>query len=72
MKITYDKDADAMYIELANKKFSKCKEVDKNTILDLDEEGNVIGIEILFVSKRFHNKIPHSIIVENLSSNIQD
>jgi len=72
MKITYDKEADAMYVELTDKKFSKCKEVDKNTILDLDEEGNVIGIEILFVSKRFHNKIPHSIIVENLSSNIQD
>ncbi|MEK6792420.1 MAG: DUF2283 domain-containing protein [Nanoarchaeota archaeon] len=65
MKITYDKEADAMYVELTDKKFSKCKEIDKNTILDLDEEGNVIGIEILFVSKRFPNKIPHSIVVEN-------
>ena len=50
MKITYDKEADAMYVELTDKKFSKCKEIDKNTILDLDEECNVIGIEILFVS----------------------
>jgi len=66
MKITYDKNADAMYVELSNKKFSKCKEIDKSTILDLDEEGNVIGIELLFVSKRFPNKIPSSIIVENL------
>lgn len=65
MKITYDKEADAMYVELTDKKFSKCREIDKNTILDLDEEGNVIGIEILFVSKRFQNKIPHSILVEN-------
>ncbi len=69
MKITYDKDADAMYIELTNKKFSKCKEIDKNTILDLDDEGNVIGIELLFVSKRFSNKIPTSIAVENPSGN---
>ncbi len=68
MKITYDKDADAMYVELTDKKFSKCKEIDKSTILDLNEEGNVIGIELLFVSKRFSNKIPSSIIVENLIS----
>jgi len=67
MKITYDKDADAMYVELTNKKFSKCREIDKNTILDLDEEDNVIGIELLFVSKRFPNKIPTNIIIENLS-----
>ncbi|MEK6896570.1 MAG: DUF2283 domain-containing protein, partial [Nanoarchaeota archaeon] len=67
MKITYDKDADAMYVELTDKKFSKCKEIDKNTILDLDEEGNVIGIELLFVSKRFPQSIPKSIVVENLS-----
>ena len=67
MKITYDKDADAMYVELTDKKFSKCKEIDRNTILDLDEEGNVIGIELLFVSKRFPQSIPKSIVVENLS-----
>jgi len=68
MKITYDKDADAMYVELTDKKFSKCKEIDKSTILDLDEEGNVIGIELLFVSKRFSNKIPSNIIVQNIIS----
>ena len=68
MKITYDKNADAMYVELSNKKFSKCKEIDKSTILDLDEEGNVIGIELLFVTKRFPQGIPLNIAVENLSS----
>ncbi len=68
MKITYDKDADAMYVYLTDKKFSKCKEIDKNTILDLDEDGNVIGIELLFVSKRFPQNIPSSIPVENLSA----
>lgn len=67
MKITYNKVADAMYVELTDKKFSKCKEIDRNTILDLDEDGNVIGIELLFVSKRFSNKIPTSFLVENLS-----
>ncbi len=64
MKITYDKDADAMYVELADKKYHKSKEIDRNTILDLDQEGNVIGIELLFVSKRFSQQIPSSIPVE--------
>ena len=68
MKITYDKEADAMYVELTDKKFSKCKEIDRNTILDLDEDGNVIGIELLFVTKRFPQGIPLNIAVENLSS----
>ena len=68
MKVTYDKEADAMYISLTEKKFSKCKEIDRNTILDLDEDGNVIGIELLFVSKRFPQKIPSSITVENPSA----
>ena len=67
MKITYDKNADAMYVELTDKKFSKCKEIDKDTILDLDKDGNVIGIELLFVTKRFPQGIPLNISIENLS-----
>ncbi|MEK6898882.1 MAG: DUF2283 domain-containing protein [Nanoarchaeota archaeon] len=67
MKITYDKDADAMYVSLTDNKFSSCKEIDENTILDLDEDGKVIGIEILFVSERFQNKIPSTINIESLA-----
>ncbi len=52
MKITYDPDADAMYIYLKEGKSFKTKEVDENTILDYDSKGNVIGIEILFVKER--------------------
>jgi len=67
MKITYDPDADAMYIKLKDDKVSKTKEVDENTILDYDQKGNVIGIEILFVKER----MPHllkEVQVENLLS----
>lgn len=52
MKISYDPDADAMYIELVEREVAKTKEVDDNTIIDLDNEGNVIGVEILFVKER--------------------
>src|SRR3989344_7849500 len=52
MKIMIDKDADAMYIEFSDAPFSKNKKMDDTTILDLDNKGNIIGIEILDVSKR--------------------
>jgi len=67
MKITYDKDADAMYVKLTNEKFNKTKIIDKNTILNLDERGNVIGIELLFISKHLPKNFMQNISVENLS-----
>ena len=56
MEITYDKDADAMYIEFRQGKFSKNKLIDDFTILDLDSKGNILGIELLDVSKRIPAK----------------
>ncbi len=67
MKITYDKDADAMYVKLTNEKFSKTKIIDKNTILNLDENGDVIGIELLFISKHLPKNFMSNISVENIS-----
>ncbi len=52
MKIRYDPKADAMYIKLADKPIAKTKEVDKNTIMDFDASGNLVGIELLFVRER--------------------
>lgn len=52
MKIRYDPDADAMYITLRDGKVDCTKEIDKNTIIDLDKNGEVLGIEILFVKER--------------------
>jgi len=52
MKITFDKKADAMYIYLQSKKVFETKQITDDTIVDMDNDGNVIGIELLFVSKR--------------------
>ena len=51
MKIRYDPDADAMYIELRNGKVDHTKELDENTIIDYDKDETVLGIEILFVKE---------------------
>ena len=52
MEITYDKDADAMYITLREGEFHKNKKIDGRTILDIDKDGNILGIELLDASKR--------------------
>ena len=52
MKITFDKKADAMYIYLKKKKIFKTRQITNDTIVDLDKNGNIIGIELLSVSKR--------------------
>ncbi|MEK6871837.1 MAG: DUF2283 domain-containing protein [Nanoarchaeota archaeon] len=60
MKITYDKDADAIYLEFQDGDFKKNKKIDNDTIIDLDEKGNILGIEILNVSKKMpKNFVPH-------------
>ena len=52
MEISIDMQADAMYIKLKNGKFAKNKIIDEDTILDLDKSGNILGIELLSISKR--------------------
>ncbi len=66
MEITYDKDADAMYIELMKGEFHKNRKVDDFTILDLDKKGNILGIELLFVSKRIPAKSLSEVKIKNL------
>ncbi len=51
MRIQYDEEADAVYIELRKGVFSKNKKLDDFTIVDYDKEGNLLGMELLCVSK---------------------
>jgi uncharacterized protein YuzE len=49
MRLTYDSQADAMYIEFSSADVSSTKLIgaDGNINADLDDDGNVIGIEIV-------------------------
>ncbi len=66
MEITYDKEADAMYLELRKAEFARNKKIDDFTIIDLDEQGNIIGIEFLEVSKRIPHESLAQVNVKNL------
>jgi len=66
MKISYDKEADAMYIEFQKGEFATNKKIDDFTIIDLDKKGNILGIELLDVSKRIPIDSICEISVKNL------
>lgn len=52
MDLNDDKEADAMYIEFQKAEFAKNKKVDDFAIIDRDAKGNILGIELLEMSKR--------------------
>ncbi|MBI5671393.1 MAG: DUF2283 domain-containing protein [Chloroflexi bacterium] len=60
MVISYDKSADAMYIKLNDRTYAKNKRMMDGVVFDLDADGEIIGIEILYVSQRVNN--PYEII----------
>ena len=52
MKITYDKQADAAYITLNDKKpYQSSKKVTDDVLIDYSKDGTVVGIEVLAASE---------------------
>ncbi|MBX7135246.1 MAG: DUF2283 domain-containing protein [Fimbriimonadaceae bacterium] len=52
MKVTYDADVDVLRIRLTSTAVFESNEDKPGVILDYDEAGNIIGLEILDASKR--------------------
>ena len=53
MKIEYSKEADAIYVYFKEALVAKSKEVEDGVVVDFDDKGHLIGIEVLDVSQRF-------------------
>jgi uncharacterized protein YuzE len=53
MRLEYDPEADALYLRLKKGRVSETVEIAENVFVDLDAGGEPLGIEILFVSKRY-------------------
>ena len=53
MKIEYDLDVDALYVYLREVEVARSVEPDDGVIVDLDESGDVVGVEFLHASERF-------------------
>lgn len=63
MEISLDQKADALYIKFQEGKFAKNKKIDEDTIIDLDQKGRILGIEMLNVSKKIAAKYLESVSV---------
>lgn len=52
MKITYDSEADALYIELRRVPALDSVDIEDGVTADLDADGHIIAFEVLDASKR--------------------
>ncbi|MEK7440974.1 MAG: DUF2283 domain-containing protein [Chloroflexota bacterium] len=52
MKVSIDKEDDALYFELDDVEIIESEEVHPGIIMDFDANGKVVGIEILDISTR--------------------
>jgi uncharacterized protein YuzE len=52
MKINYYADTDSLYIDLSSKDSVASKEVADGIVLDFDEDGNLVGIDIDNATKK--------------------
>jgi len=66
VKIEYDKEADALYIQLKETRVFDNIDIEDGVTIDIDEKGHIIGIEILDATKKLSRKDISNIIIENL------
>ena len=52
MKLTVDKEADALYLRLDDSRIVESEEVSPGIVLDYNESREVVGVEMLYLSKR--------------------
>lgn len=61
MKLKIDRDADALYLRLDDSKIVESEEVSPGVVLDYNENDQVVGVEILGISKRAPNLDPREL-----------
>jgi uncharacterized protein YuzE len=52
MKIKYFQDTDTLHIEFRSVDVAETRDLDENTLLDIDKEGNICGITVEHASDR--------------------
>lgn len=52
MKLHYHPDTDSLYIDLTSRTSVESREVADGVVVDFDEEGNIVGIDIEHASQR--------------------
>jgi uncharacterized protein YuzE len=66
MDIEYDKDADAVYIKFQKGTVAKTKKINSTTLVDMDKNDEIVGLELLEASARLPQKSFLEVHVKNL------
>ena len=66
MRIEYDREGDALYIRIQEKEVAQSKEVSDDVVLDLDEQGRIIGLEVLDATQHYSLSDIFNLSTENL------
>ena len=56
MKLSYYEETDSLYINLSSKNSVDSQEVSEGVVLDYDDEGNIVGIDIDNASRKLDLK----------------
>lgn len=65
MKITYFQDTDTLHIDFRSSAVAETRELDENTLLDIDSQGNLCGLTLEHARERAD--IPH-IVFEQVAA----
>ena len=65
MKVTVDKEADALYMRLSDARIHDSEEVMPGVIPDYDDQNNLIGIELLRISERVPAASLKTVMIES-------
>jgi uncharacterized protein YuzE len=67
MKIEYDPEADALYIQIREAAHPTDNiDIEEGVTVDVDEQGHIVGLEVLDASKRLSPSDLTSITIEKL------
>jgi uncharacterized protein YuzE len=66
VKIEYDPEADALYIQIREVRSDDTIDIEDGVTVDLDADKHIVGIEILDASKRLSPTDLSSIVIEKL------
>ncbi|MHB1711731.1 MAG: DUF2283 domain-containing protein [Acidimicrobiales bacterium] len=64
MLVTYDPEADATYVLLADSPVAKTRQFGDSVSVDLDQEGSPIGVELLMTPASVTSRILAPLIAE--------
>ncbi len=69
MKLKYYPETDSLYIDLSEKTSVETKEIVEGVLIDIDDNGNIVGIDIDNASKKIKLK---DLIIEKLPFEIEE